>query len=59
MTLIDADEVIKYLDELMSVNEGRLLELVKRKVQQLEQQNDDKTKSTNKTNDGVFRETIS
>lgn len=43
------DEVIKYLDELMSVDDDRLLELVKRKVQQLKQQNNGTKNSLEET----------
>lgn len=53
------EEIIKYIDELMSVNDDRLLELVKRKIQQLKQQNNDTNKSVNKTNNSIFGETIS
>lgn len=32
------EEIIKYIDEIMSVTDDRNLELVKRKIQQLKQQ---------------------
>lgn len=41
------EELIKYIDEIMSITDDRNLELVKRKIQQLIKQTND-TKSNNR-----------
>lgn len=40
---MNVDELIKYIDEIMSVTDDRNLELVKRKIQQLIKQTNDTT----------------
>lgn len=40
---MNVDELIKYIDEIMSVTDDRNLELVKRKIQQLKQKENDTT----------------